>query len=171
MIAERGPDKVKVIEPKGVPIQDVAESLTWRKQISGCGVRFNLSKEEIFECLQCFLDETPISKHDLIELKCDFDEYGELSVTTTRITDIVYLNCIMYGSLFLPEDDYVSDLYTKGIAEIMRDCLGDISKENDTYMQSKVHTTVFKSFEESYGTKIDIVEADILLHKMNDDKF
>jgi hypothetical protein len=119
------------------------------------------------ECVEYFVDQNPINSADKVSFTHYTDDNGELNITTVEVTDIVFLSALLYGRIFLPEEDLINNLYTKGIAEVMRDCLQDVSKNEEGYKASALHEIVFNSFQESWG-KIDIADADLLLFKMDD---
>lgn len=165
MIGTRGPDNIAVLEPKGIPVKDVAEELLLRKYLGGLGRRFNISNEEIIECAMHFLDTNDFTSVDFVEFLCEEDKTGELNITTVRVSDLVFIASVIQGVIHTPEENSINVLYTNGIAEIVRAILSDISEGSTDYEASELHYIIFKGLTQAYG-EIDNVEADILLLKM-----
>ena len=167
MIVTRGPYQIPVIEPQAVPVDQIALELPNRKQLTGIAKRFNISVGEVNEAMNDYITRNNLGSADYISFECDTDNLGELNVTTTQVSPLVFLNALSYGSIFLPEDDFINSLYTKGVAEIIRDCLQDIKAGNTDYECSLVHKILIHAFEQSYGS-IDEQEAALLLLQMSE---
>ena len=167
MIVTRGPHQIPVIEPQAVPVDQIALELPNRKQLTGIAKRFNISVEEVNEAMNDYITRNDLDSSDYISFDCDTDGYGELNVTTTQVSPLMFLNALSYGSIFLPEDDFINNLYTKGVAEIIRECLEDIKSGSTDYECSLVHKIMIDAFQRSYGS-VDDQEAASLLLQMED---
>lgn len=165
MIGTRGPDRIEVLEPKGIPVKEIAESIILRNYLTGLGRRYNISKEEILECVHHFLDTNQFTEKDHIDFVCDLDKIGELNISTIAVSDLVFISSVVFGTLYLPDEDSINDLYIRGIAELIRECLTDVSQDSELYKDSDLHRIVYEGFTTAYG-EIDSVEADQLLLKM-----
>lgn len=166
MIGVRGPKRITVLEPRVVPTEEVSEAIILRDTLSEVSERYYISRDEIIESIQQFITDHDFQQYDVAEFICSKDEIGELTVVTTTVSDLVFLCCVSYGESLLPEEDSVDALYTKGVAEIIRECLFDVSEERDDYIHSDVHKIVYRGFSTAYGD-IDIVEAKSLLNQMD----
>lgn len=167
MIVTRGPYQIPVIEPQAVPVDQIALELPNRKQLTGIAKRFNISVEEVNEAMNDYITRNDLDSSDYIMFDCDTDNFGELNVTTTQVSPLMFLNALSYGAIFLPEDDFINNLYTKGVSEIIRECLEDIKSGTTDYECSLVHKIMLDAFKKSYG-EIDDQEAALLLLQMKE---
>jgi hypothetical protein len=167
MIVTRGPHQIPVIEPQAVPVDQIALELPNRKQLTGIAKRFNISVDEVNEAMNDYITRNDLNSSDYISFECDTLD-GELNVTTTQVSPLMFLNALSYGSIFLPEDDFINNLYTKGVAEIIRECLQDIKADSTDYECSLIHKIMIDAFQRSYGS-VDNQEAALLLLQMEDD--
>lgn len=165
MIGVRGPNNIEVLEPKGIPVKEIAESVLLRNYLTGIARRYGISREELFEAIDHYLSVNILSNDDMVEFKCDFGKTDELNVTTISVSDLVFISTVMFGTIHDPAEDSINDLYVKGIAELIRECLIDVSNHSEDYKANPLHNIVYRSFCKAYG-EIDNVEADILLLKM-----
>lgn len=149
MIEARGPDNLLVVERNGVLVRDVVSAMITYNTISDVCNKFPLSEQEIYECCDAFLDNVRESYDDYIQFHIVITDDDTMDMETIRLTDWVFLSCLMYGRMFIQTDD-ITHTYTVGLASILRDCLADIVTSSDHCEVSRVHELVLAGFQDAY---------------------
>lgn len=151
MISSRGPNNVLVVERSCVPVFEVCESVTARYTVDDLKARYQVTEDEIFECIDAFSDLYGPSSNDFIEFDCTEStklDFTDLDVDTVAVSDWVFLTIITYGRTLNMHSVDFSLLYEIGIEAIFVDCLRDIARGSIDYSDiSAIHSIVFNSFE------------------------
>ena len=147
-ISNRGPQNILVLDRTGVQIIDVCDAITEYKDITWVTQRYPITVDEIFECIDAFVDLAKPSKKDKLEL--DFADNSnstdvDLDVQATAITDRIYFLIISYAKSILHDCETIDDLFRYGLELIIVDCLEEIEKGEQSFENSEVHSIVFNA--------------------------
>lgn len=155
-----------MIERSSVPVNDVVESLMLKRNLKVTKTQFPITPEEIWSCVEYAIDCKPAGANEYIKFDVHTDLNGELCVNTESMTDWVYLNSILYGRMFSPDEHDLNKMYAVGLENIMREILEDLLLENEDFTESALHNIVYKSFIDSYGD-LDTNDVQYLLASLN----
>lgn len=152
-ISNRGPRNILVLDRTGVQVTDVCDAIAEYKDITWVTQRYPVTVDEIFECIDAFVDLAKPSKRDKLEL--DFvDDPKEadvdLDVQATAITDRIYFLIISYAKSILQDCDSIDDLFRFGLELIIVDCLEEVEKDSRNFENSEVHYIVFTALEKMH---------------------
>ena len=160
-ISTRGPRNTLVLDRNCVPVNAVCDQLCIGTETKVIQKRFAVSIDEIYSCAEAWVDTRSCTEQDFIKLSV-FSNDGEFDVSTTGITDYVFLSLLALGRLTHPEVTNASMLHAFGLESIITDCCFDIVGGNTHYEMSELHTIVFDEFSRNYG-EIDKPAAKQLL--------
>lgn len=168
MIGARGPKNTLVLERNCVAVNDICAAVINDDIPDRITERFPVTEEEIFECIDAYIDMRGPTENDFVEFEWDNmhgqDNEIDIDVTTTGISDWVYLSVLTYGKAFSPTERRFPELYARGLESIFTDCLEDIQSGNRQFEDvSKVHEIIFSSFEKVYKP-VDAQRASELLN-------
>ena len=147
-ISNRGPQNILVLDRTGVQIIDVCDAITEYKDITWVTQRYPITVDEIFECIDAFVDLAKPSKKDKLELDFADDSNStdvDLDVQATAITDRIYFLIISYAKSILHGCETIDDLFRYGLELIIVDCLEEIEKGEQSFENSEVHSIVFNA--------------------------
>ena len=150
-ISSRGPRNILVLDRSGVQITDVCDAVAEYKDIDWVLKRYPIKTEEVFECIDAFVDLAKPSKKDKLEL--DFSNTAttdDLDVEATAITDRIYFMIISYGRSLIPDCDSIDDLFRYGLELIIVDCLEDLEKGDRGFENSEIHNIVFNALDKMH---------------------
>lgn len=160
-ISNRGPRNILVLDRTGVQITDVCDAIAEYKDITWVTQRYPVTVDEIFECIDAFVDLAKPSKRDKLELDFVDDPKSadvDLDVQATAITDRIYFLIISYAKSILPDCENVDDLFRYGLELIIVDCLEDVAKGEQGFENSEIHSIVFNALtkmHKKYDREID----------------
>lgn len=171
MISKRPRSGKEVLERNAVPVLDVIDSLILKRDINTTLNQFPITEEEIWTCIEYWLDKKNPSKKEKLEFTISYDDNGELCVSTESMTDWIYLTSLTYGRMFSPNVRDLNFLYSVGLKNVMREILEDLKNNNTDFSSSALHEIVHESFVRSYGKLLpeDVyLLLDSLTEKSND---
>ena len=148
-ISARGPRNILVIDRNCVPIGEVVELVVHQRDIDGIINKFNITADEVYDAISCWVDLREPSENDFIKFTTKFDN-NMLDVETTGISDWVMLSCIAFGKDYMPNETDLSFLYGWGLGELLIQSMSDIRDDNRDYEASALHEAVLEAFENSY---------------------
>jgi hypothetical protein len=150
MIKTKGPHNIHVIDRNNVPISEVCDSVADHKSIDWIKNRFLVTDDEVFECLDTYVDLTDKTPF-VIKLNCTADPNGSdiYGIETTEINDKMYFSILNYGRIFL-EADCLQELFTYSLNLIIIEAVLDLKDSTDNDPMS-MHSVVLDAFRDSYG--------------------
>lgn len=165
MIKTKGPRNIHVIDRNNVPISEVCDAVADHKLIDWIKHRFMLTDEEIFACLDTYVDlaeKTPL----MIKLSCaaDPDMTDIYGIETTEINDKMYFSILNYGRLFF-DISCLQELFTYSLNLIIIEAVLDF-KDNVAADPASMHSVVLESFRSSYG-EIDASNISHILEQLD----
>lgn len=160
-ISTRGPRNTLVLDRNCVPVNTICDQLCIGTDIKVIQKRFTVSVDEIYSCAEAWVDTRTCTEQDFIKLSV-FSHDGEFDVSTTGITDFVFLSILTLGRLTHPEVTNANMLHAFGLESIITDCCFDIIGGNTHYEMSELHSIVFDEFTRNYGP-VDKASAKELL--------
>ncbi len=151
-ISNRGPRNILVLDRSGVQVTDVCDAIAEYKDIEWVTQRYPVTVDEVFECIDAFVDLAKPSKKDKLELDFVDDPVSsdDLDVQATAITDRIYFLIISYAKSILNDCESVDDLFRYGLELIIVDCLEDLEKGERDFENSEVHSVVFNALEKMH---------------------
>jgi len=161
MISSRGPNHILVLDRLSLPIRDIADAVITKTNFSDICKKYLITVDEIYACIETFTETHGPSENDFIEIQCERID-GDIQVETAGLSDWVFLTALTYGRSLSENEDVIRRMFAFGLEAIMVDCLTDIKLNSDGYKHSQIHSMVFESFEQAYGT-VSIDEVDMLL--------
>jgi hypothetical protein len=162
MISSRGPKGTLVLDRNCVPVRDVIADLLTRERLSGIREKYLISDEEIFDCIDIFIDNFGPTEHDFIKLVCNRIE-SDISVEAVGLSDWVFVSAIAMGRTIGQDEDRIRTLFAYGLEVVMIDCLTDLKSGKDYYLYSELHTLVLDAFEDAFGQPLTQEDIDVLL--------
>jgi len=165
-ISKRAGSNRWFIDRTGTPVILVVDSVLNQRDLSYTQSLYPVTEEEIFGCVDFYLETKDLSPKDYIEFNVAHDENDVLDLTTSGITKWVYLSILSYGRIFDTKSTHCKDIYAKGLQNIFKDILTDLYKDETDFMQSKVHELVYNSFIKSYG-EMSKEDVHYLLESLN----
>ena len=146
---------VPVLDKCAIPVNDIVEACIQRRSFESVRTMFPVTNTEIISCIEYFVDhKTPDinAEHITFEIRNDINQ--GLTVNTTSVTDWVFLNSVLYGTVFDDAlEDNLSVLYSVGLENIVREVFTDRFNDLEDYKSSKLHVIIYESFQKSYGEK------------------
>tara|TARA_B110000444_G_scaffold14259_1_gene12207 strand:- start:8520 stop:9044 length:525 start_codon:yes stop_codon:yes gene_type:complete len=161
-IQSRGPNHILVLERSAVPVNDIADMVCSRQEIALIIKKFPVIEEEIFECLDAWVDTRDASENDYIKFDVEFAN-GDLDVMTMGISDWMYLSLVVQGRVYFPTESNLEKLFMLGMEQVITDCLMDIRDGNTNYEMNELHRIVWDEFERTYGPVSEEKSAELLL--------
>ena len=149
-ISTRGPRNIMVLDRNCVPVNSICDQLCIGTETKVIQRRFAITVDEIYSCVDAWVDTRICTEQDFIKLSV-FSNEGEFDVSTTGITDYVFLSLLALGRLTHPEVNNASMLHAFGLESIITDCCFDIVSGNTHYEMSELHDIVFQEFSRHYG--------------------
>ncbi len=165
MIKTKGPYNIHVIARNNVPINEVCDSVAEHKSFEWIKNRYMFTQEEIFECLDTYVDLTE-KKPFHLELSCiagstDSDIY---SIETSAINDKMYFSILNYGRIFF-ETRNLQELFTYALNLVIIEAVMDL-KQGEPVDPSSMHSVVLEAFRNSYGV-VDESNIDHILTQLD----
>lgn len=167
-ISKRAGSQRWFIESTGTPVISVLDSLLEQRNLQYTRQCFPVTNEEIFDCVDFYLETKELSKSDFITFTVAKDENDVVDLTTSGITKWPFFSILSYGRIFNPKEERCKDIYASGLENIFKDILTDLYKNERDFLQSQIHELVYHSFIESYG-ELDATDIEYLLESLNVD--
>lgn len=166
-IITKGPQNVYVIERNSVPIVDVCDHISDHKTVSWLRTRYNITVDEIFECLDTFIDLTDKQEFK-IDIACYKDEETKkiFGIETKGINDKAYFSILSYGRIFFPDITEFEALYVHSLNLIIIEALISVKDDTDMFDVDNIHSAVLNSFIRSYG-ELDNNLIDDMLNQLD----
>lgn len=163
-VSSRGPNNTVVLDRSGVPINAVCDAIAEHKNIDWIKQRYPVTTDEIYLCVETFVDITRPNKKDSLQLRVipSDNPARNFDLETTLITDRVFFSILTYARGVMPMCDSVQDLYRYGIEIILNEALTDIKDGNYSFENSDIHSIVFDAFASVYDNvheNIDVLLA------------
>jgi len=150
MIKTKGPMNTLVLARNNVPIDDVCDAVASHKTLDWVMDRYLISKDEIFECLDTYVDLKEKNSF-LIKLGCVADSIARdiYGIETQEINDKTYFSVLLYGKLFF-DLECLHELFTYSLNLIIIEAILDL-KEHVEIDPESMHGVVLNAFIDSYG--------------------
>jgi len=146
-----------LIESTATPVDAVLESVVVDRNLVRTKRLYPVTYEEVFACIDYYLDTTEISNKEFIELEVTHNAKNELSLHTLGLSKWVFLAVLAYGNVHLNTDD-LKRLFAVGLHHILRDILKDLYINEYHFKESMLHQIVYDAFVKSYG---ELEQSDI----------
>ena len=157
MIKTKGPYNIHVIARNNVPVNEVCDAIAEHKTLDWVKLRYMITEDEIFECLDTYVDLTE-KKPFHLELSCIADPTNSniYGIETSAINDKMYFSVLIYGRIFFDTRD-IRELFTYALNLIIIEAVLDL-KQGEPTDPNSMHSVVLEAFRHSYG---DIDESNI----------
>lgn len=177
MIGSRGPENVLVVDRTCVPVYEICDAVIYSTTPEDIMQRYQVSSEEVFECIEVFADLAGPSENDFIELvKLDPEETEEgtdieIDIETAAVSDWVFLTLVGIGYTDRPEVSEFRYLFAYGLQSVLIDCIKDIKIDCKDYELSDIHLICYTAFTNAYGdlTKEEATNLLEILDGVKDD--
>lgn len=170
-VSARGPRNILVLDRTNVPVMEVCDAVAEHKTFDWIKTRYPITDNEIFECLETFVDVTRPNKNDKLELRSvpDDDEDG-FEIEAAAITDRIYFLIVTYAKAMVTDCNNIYDLFRYGLEIIISESLNDVKNGHRSFEASEIHDIVFTAFEKMHqkNTGSDITDA-VNQFKISDD--
>lgn len=165
MIKTKGPYNIHVIARNNVLVSDVCDCVAEHKPLEWITNRFLITEEEVFECLDTYVDLFE-KKPYMLKLSCIADpEHSDIyGIETSEINDKMYFSVLIYGRLFF-DIESLQELFTYALNLIIIEAVLDL-KENIVVDEDSMHGVVLDAFKKSYGD-IDHTNIDHVLSQLD----
>lgn len=167
-ISKRAGSKRWFIESTGTPVISVLDSLLAQRDLEFTRQSFPVTNEEIFGCVDFYLETKQLSDGDFIKFTVSKDENDVVDLYTSGITKWPFFSILSYGRIFDTEQEKCKEIYAKGLENIFKDMLTDLYKGERDFLQSQIHELVYNSFIDSYG-ELTHEDIEYLLESLNVD--
>lgn len=169
-IVTRGPRSILVIERNAVPVQDVCDAVAEHKTLEWLQQRYSLHADEVFDCLDAYVDMSEKHNKNMLSLAVYRDEAQRIAgIDTVAINDRVYFATLLYGRTLFPDVDNLGDLFLRALNVIIIECLMDIKDgvANDGPSRYFVHDVVLAALEQTTSLKFDQTNAETMLEELD----
>jgi hypothetical protein len=165
MIKTKGPLNIHVVARNNVPVDDVCDAVAEHKTLEWIQTRYMVTEDEVFECLDTYVDLTE-KKSFHLELSCiaDPENSNIYGIETSVINDKMYFSVLLYGRLFF-ETRNLQELFTYALNLIIIESVMDLKQAEPTDPNS-MHSVVLDAFRQSYGD-IDETNIDHILTQLD----
>jgi len=148
MIGTRGKNRILVLEPKGIPIQDVADAITDGNEMDWILTRFPITEEEVFEVIDIAGDLCE-TWEDSIVLKNVGDEEN-IDLEATNVNSTMFFNTVKYGRI-LNKSNVFPELFRSGLVTIIAEIYADKISGKDAYTDSPIHHAIWRALMAEIG--------------------
>jgi len=165
MIKTKGPRNIHVIARNSVPVSDICDCVAEHKTLEWITNRYLISEEEVFECLDTYVDLFE-KKPYMLKLSCTADSNGSdiYGIETSEINDKMYFSILIYGRLFF-DIKSLQELFTYALNLVIIEAVLDL-KENIKVDEDSMHGVVLNAFKQSYGD-VDQTNIDHVLTQLD----
>ena len=165
MIKTKGPHNIHVIARNNVPVNEICDAVAEHKNIEWIKSRYMITEDELFECLDTYVDLAEKS-HFHLKLSCIADAGGTdiYGIETSEINDKMYFSILNYGRIFF-ETRNLQELFTYALNLIIIESVLDF-KDNSVTDPDSMHGVVFEAFKDTYGV-IDDSNVDHILTQLD----
>jgi hypothetical protein len=169
-IVARGPRNILVIERNSVPVKDVCDSVAEHKTLSWLRQRYNVHPDEVFECLDTYVDMSEKGNKNVLSLAVFRDDQQKIAgIETVSINDRVYFAMLSYGRMFFPTVDNFNELFARTLTVVIIECLMDIKDgvpaDNDG--RYFIHDVVINALQKATSLKFDQNNVDSVLEDLD----
>ena len=164
-ISSRGPRNILVLDRTNVPMLEICDAVAEHRTFDWIKTRYPVNNDEIFQCIETFVDVTKPSKKDKLELRAvpSYDTESEFDIETAAITDRIYFLILSYAKAMIPLCEDIEDLFRYGLELIINEALTDIKNGHRNFENSEIHSIVFKAFE-----KMHLENHDLTINSIDD---
>jgi len=169
-VVTKGPRNIFVIERNSVPVKDVCDAVAEHKTLNWLQQRFGVRIDEVFECLDTYVDISEKDNKNVLSLAIYRDEQQKLvGIDTVAINDRVYFAVLCYGSMFFNDITCFNELFTRSLKVIAVECLMDIRDgvSYDHTDRNFVHSIVLTALEQSTGIKFEKHNVEEMLRDLD----
>jgi len=156
MIGVRGSNKVLVLEPQGVPIQEVADAITNDHDMKWICNRFPITEEEVFEVIDAAVSHLD-NWEDSITLK-NLGDLENIDLEATKVNSTMFFNILAFGRIQKETNDFI-ELFRLGLVALIEEIYTDISNESQAFMSSDIHASLYKALIKEIG---DVDPTDVV---------
>ena len=161
-IESRGPNNILVLSNSAVPVNDISDLVCSRQPLSTILRKYPVTEEEVFECLDAWVDTRDASENDYIKFDVEFSN-GDLDVMTMGISDWMYLSLVVQGRVYFPDNNDLEKLFMLGMEQVITDCLMDIRDGNSNFDMNELHRIIYEEFERTHGAVDEDKAGELLL--------
>ena len=161
-IESRGPNNILVLSQSAVPVNDICDLVCSRQELATILRKYPVTVEEVFECLDAWVDTRDASENDYIKFDVEFNE-GDLDVMTMGISDWMYLSLVVQGRVYFPDNSDLERLFMLGMEQVITDCLMDVRDGNTNFEMNELHRIIFEEFERTHGQVSEDKANELLL--------
>lgn len=153
MISSRGPNHVLVVDRTCVPVFEICDAIIHEPELDVIIQKYQVSVDEVFECIEVFADLAGPSKNDFIELvKVDpADDDADIDIETAAVSDWVFLTLVHFGKDETTSTQNFRYLFAFGLRAVILDCVKEIYSGYDDFKQSEIHNICYQAFIDTYG--------------------
>lgn len=164
MIGFRGKTKVMVLEPHGVPIQEIADAITNDHDMAWICNKYPITDEEVFEVIEVAADHLNNWKNSITLKNCGDEENIDLEATNVNST--MFFNILAYGRIQQETNDFI-ELFRIGLVALIEEIYTDINDESDAFMSSNIHASLYKALVKEIG---DVDPTQVVEHLAESEK-
>ena len=158
MIGFRGRTKVMVLEPHGVPVQEIADAITNDHDMAWICNKYPLTEEEVFEVIDVAVDHLNTWKNS-IALK-NRGDIENIDLEATNVNSTMFFNILAYGRIHDKTTDF-TELFRSGLVALIEEIYTDINDDSKAFMESNIHAALYKALVKEIG---DIDPTDVVEH-------
>lgn len=148
MISVRGRSKIMVLEPQGVPIQEVADAITGNYDMEWICNRYPVTEEEVFEVIDAAAAYLNNWKNS-ITLKNLGDEIN-IDLEATNVNSTMFFNILAFGHIQDKTNDF-TELFRLGLVTLIEEIYTDIGNGSKAFMSSDIHASLYKALIKEIG--------------------
>ena len=150
-IETRGNNNTLVVTNSAVPVEQITDAVTDRKDLDWICNRFPVSVDEVFECIDCIADSAKQSSYkEGITLLNTGDDIN-LDIETISVNDVVFFGLISYGHTLKPEALNFDEVYNVGLTNVIRDIYKDLAQGAKYFESSDLHVAVYEALLAEVG--------------------
>ena len=153
-----------VIGKMSVPVRNITDSIIDRKDINYITKRFPVSAEEVFECIDTIADIETINGNGHLSVRNNGSS-DDIVLECTAISDVLWLQLIQYGKIFMSESNEFPLIFDKGFRMCAIECLDDIVNGKSDFENSELHSIIFDAISTivdngvNYQTMLDLLKG------------
>lgn len=157
-IQSRGNRGQHLVTRGAVPVQLVVEHIRTNKDIEAACKRFNLTPDDVFECIDFWADSNQPNSESYVVVE-NYGTASDIKIGAKSISDDLWFGLISYARMFYPNDLDLGILLQQGLRIVVLECYMDIYTGNRNYTHSDLHNTVFEAVVDAVGKPYDTQEA------------
>jgi hypothetical protein len=172
-IIAKGPRSILVIERNSVPVKNIWDDIIDQNSLQCIQQRYNVSKEEIFECVDIFIDRYCANENHSNTLVLSINRTSEQrfsNIEATAINDKVYISILKKGHGLYPHLESFEEFFIHGlrmtVIEAMLNFI-ETGSEPAITNESFLHHIVYHALTAALEKEMDTETAQKLLEDLN----